>query len=128
MCGHLAIKHHSISMTTHTTVTIEFCLDCCTFMNFVFLLSFFSYALLSQVQINLLNFVQFLEDFFSQKKKNYLRQWRTVWEFLYDIQGEIAVIQLKFTQPHVSSRNTCSSTYLAFGKQYGSNHGSWHEF
>ena len=61
-------------------------------MNFVFLLSFFSYSLLSQVQINLLNFVQFLEDF-SQKKKNYLRQWRTVWEFLYDIQGEIAVIQ-----------------------------------
>ena len=73
MCGHLAIQHHSISMTTHATVTIEFCLDCCTFMNFVFLLSFFSYALLSQVQINLLNFVQFLEDFFSQKKKKLLK-------------------------------------------------------
>lgn len=73
MCGHLAIQHHSISMTTHAKVTIEFCLDCCTFMNFVFLLSFSSYALLSQVQINLLNFVQFLEDFFSQKKKKLLK-------------------------------------------------------
>ena len=73
-------------------------------------------------------FCSVFRGFLFSKKKNYLRQWRTVWEFLYDIQGEIAVIQLKFTQPHVSSRNTCSSTYLAFGKQYGSNHGSWHEF
>ena len=73
-------------------------------------------------------FCSVFRGFLFSKKKNYLRQWRTVWEFLYDIQGEIAVIQLKFIQPHVSSRNTCSSTYLAFGKQYGSNHGSWHEF
>lgn len=128
MCGHLAIQHHGISMTTHATVTIEFCLDCCTFMNFVFLLSFFQLCTAFSSTNKSSQFCPVFRGFLFSKKKNYLRQWRTVWEFLYDIQGEIAVIQLKFTQPHVSSRNTCSSTCLAFGKQYGSNHGSWHEF